>query len=110
MSFQPELIFEYSNETLSHPFETNAIKLIDKLMENGWDLGVEKKIFLLDKGEDFNFLALDVTLTNLWFAYDLIREKEKNGEMIRVSLEKLDIKKNIDVHFYEKKSLLLGSY
>lgn len=93
----------------------NIIGLIDSFMEYGWDVGVDQKLYLLDKGNDFNFITVNKNLSGLHQMFELLKYKELKREFIKVDLEIKNLDKSIELiidpekEFVVKVTLLKGT-
>ena len=97
MSYQSEI--EINSARSCYGKGVKIIDLIDNLMLDGWVLGVEGQIFLIDKGDEFHFTAYKPTLSSFHKAYELISYKENKMEFIKIDLSHIESSKAIEMLF-----------
>ncbi len=105
MGYQSEIEIQLNNDSCYSENGMRIIDLIDKLIISGWRLDFNNygKVSLLDKGNDFNFIVLDLSLTNKEII-NLLKFKEIHKEFIMVNLHTPNTDKSIEVFFdYSKK-------
>lgn len=97
MSYQSQFNIEFSKSCYGGGHE--IISLVDNLMLYNWNLGYDKNILILDKGDDYDFVNLPFTLSSLYQIYTLLKYKEINREFIRLSFQYKEILRGIELTF-----------
>ena len=86
MGFNSCIQFDYHENSCRYSKGRRIVGLIDELMIKGWDIGIKEHIHLLDKGNNFDFLVFQKTLSNYVEIVELIEYKEMNNEPVLADL------------------------